>query len=179
MFLKVFLELFEIVQGEVLVVVGGGSCLVKLWNLIIWKLEQLFVVFKGEDGKVLDKVGLGKFVLGVVWSLDGKFFVCSMIDGIVVVFDVVRGKLIYILEGYNMLVRFLVFFLVDNNVFYIVLDDKYIYMYDVRSRVFVSVFLGYVSWVFSVDVSFDGVVVVLGLSDKIVWLWDLKMRVVI
>lgn len=140
---------------------------------------MVFKVENGVDGKVVDKVGLGKFVLGVVWSMDGKNLVCSMMDGIVVIFDVGKGKLIYILEGYNMLVRLLVFFLVDNYVLFIVCDDKYIYMYDVRSRMLVSVFLGYVSWVLSVDVSLEGVVIVIGLSDKMVWLWDLKMWVLI
>jgi WD repeat-containing protein 61 len=166
-------------KGELLAVAGGGSCSVKIWNTASWKLEQSLTVPKAEngaDGKAADKVGLGKFVLGVAWSMDGKNLACSTMDGTVAIFDVGKGKLIHTLEGHNMPVRSLVFSPADNHVLFTACDDKHIHMYDARSRMLVSAFSGHASWVLSVDASPEGAAIATGSSDKTVRLWDLKMR---
>lgn len=176
---RLFLNWSFDVQGDLLAVAGGGSCSVKIWNTATWRMEQTLTVPKTEnnaDGKASDKTGLGKFVLGVAWSLDGKNLACSTMDGTIAIFDVAKGKLLHTLEGHNMPVRSLVFSPVDNNVLFTASDDKHIHMYDAKSRVLVSAFSGHGSWVLSVDASPEGAAIASGSSDKTVRLWDLKMR---
>ncbi|KAG0561296.1 hypothetical protein KC19_9G052800 [Ceratodon purpureus] len=165
-------------KGVLLAVAGGGSCSVKIWNTATWRMDTTLTVPKTEnaDGKASDKTGLGKFVLGVAWSLDGKNLACSTMDGTVAIFDVAKEKLLHTLEGHNMPVRSLVFSPVDNNVLFTASDDKHIHMYDAKSRVLVSAFSGHASWVLSVDASPEGAAIASGSSDKTVRLWDLKMR---
>jgi WD repeat-containing protein 61 len=167
-------------KGDLLAVAGGGSCSVKIWNTSTWRMEQTLPVPKtdstSDHNKASDKTGLGKFVLAVAWSHDGKTLACSTMDGTVAIFDVAKGKLLHTLEGHNMPVRSLVFSPVDANLLFTGSDDKHIHMYDAKSRVLVSAFSGHASWVLSVDASPDGAALASGSSDKTVRLWDLKMR---
>ncbi|KAG6542206.1 hypothetical protein Mapa_016439 [Marchantia paleacea] len=166
-------------KGDFLAVAGGGSGSVKLWNTNNWRIETPLTIPKAEasDVRPTEKhSGSGKFVLAVAWSNDGKRLACSTMNGVVAIFDAVRGKFLHTLEGHSMPVRSMAFSPIDTRVLFTVSDDKHIHMYDVESRSLISAFSGHASWVLSVDVSPDGSCLATGSSDRTVRLWDLNMR---